>query len=169
MINKGITLLEVLFTLLIVSVLATISWPSFSHWWQMIELNSAERQFSALLQRGRFTAVNQQHQVIICPQAKTSTDCGSDWQRPLMLFIDTNTDQHHQQNEPIIATLAAITHIHIVAKGQPLVVYQPLGSVTMARRLLFCIPYQQRGKALSISKQGRLAHQSLRAGDCFNQ
>ncbi|HET8801863.1 MAG TPA: GspH/FimT family pseudopilin [Marinobacter sp.] len=85
--QQGLTLIELLITISIMSIIATLSIGSF-HW--IVERSSAastrsniERTFSL----ARFIAVTEQTIVTICP-LDTSNKCVNDWSLPTAVFRD---------------------------------------------------------------------------------
>lgn len=97
---KGYTLLELLFTLVVIFILTSIAIPSFT---SLIESSRSRHLYNTvftLIQYVRGRSIFLYEDVIICP-TKDDINCINNWQLPLIIFIDLNKNKKRDFNEPI--------------------------------------------------------------------
>jgi len=89
---KGFTLFELVISLGLLAILASLTMPL------MVELTSyyrrqvAEQRLLSALNAARSAALNQFQYVILCP-SKDKKTCSDDWQQDLLLFIDVDASR----------------------------------------------------------------------------
>lgn len=98
--NNGFTLLNILFALVIVGILVTLVVPSFAAVLQSTTRQTIINQTLGLLNFTRDQAVSYGSSVVICPSS--SHICVSDWNQPLMVFVDTNKNNERDEEELIL-------------------------------------------------------------------
>ncbi len=98
--KKGFTLYELLITLFIASILATIGTPYLS---SAIKLSHAQNTYYRLfnlIQYTRERAAFLHEDTLMCP-SKNQEICINDWSLPIMVFVDNNRNKKRDKNEPI--------------------------------------------------------------------
>jgi len=100
---RGITLIELIFTIVIGSILCAVSLPALGDLMRSGQSRSAHNALVAALNLARSTAASRQSAISICP----STDgaiCGNAiwWQHGWIVFADANHDGVRSANEAII-------------------------------------------------------------------
>lgn len=104
----GVTLIELLITLLIFLTIFSVGIPSLTAFSERIEANKDISLIRQLLFSARTHAVIQQVRVRICPLDK-SNKCHNHWGRDVVAFEDTNHNRRRDHNEAIIFQLKAPT------------------------------------------------------------
>jgi type IV fimbrial biogenesis protein FimT len=100
---RGITLVELVFTIAIGSILCAVSLPALGGLIQGGQSRSAHNALVAALNLARSTAVSRQADVSICP-SRDGTTCSSAiwWQHGWIVFADANRDGTRSPDEAII-------------------------------------------------------------------
>jgi type IV fimbrial biogenesis protein FimT len=97
----GLSLIELLFTLLILSVLLTVALPSFS---SIVAAKKSDLLMSRLqhaVELGKVTAITNTGTVTLC-KSESGIDCGGNWQDGMILFTDSNGDRKVDQDDKLI-------------------------------------------------------------------
>ena len=88
--NSGFTLLELMVTLAVAAILATIAIPSF---WNLIQSNRATTEANELvsaLHLARSEAIKRGTRVSLCPSSnQTTCTGGTNWSQGWIVFLDT--------------------------------------------------------------------------------
>lgn len=125
--NQGFSLLEVLGTLALLSLLASLGLPAFSHLIRDSRHASEAQQLLGLLQLARAEAQQRNRSVVLC-KAGDSSGCRDegDWQQGLLIFVDEDGDSRLDAGEALLrAELPLSTRSEIV------------GNTPVARRIRF--------------------------------
>lgn len=104
--QRGVSLLELLATLAIITTLATLALPVFTVL-EREESSRVLRQFLTLVESGRGAAIRGGHTITLCPVGEYN-DCAADWRMGAMLFVDADANRHRSHDEALIA----VTHWH---------------------------------------------------------
>ena len=100
---RGITLIELIFTVAIASVLCAVSLPALGGLLSNAQSRSAHNTLIAALNLARGTAVSRQSDVSICPSSDGATcDNAIWWQHGWIVFADTNHDGVRSGNEAVL-------------------------------------------------------------------
>lgn len=97
------TLLELVVTMAVATILATIAAPTFEHWQARQRMNAAIQSLQQDLLTARSTAITLGINMVVCP-GTVATGCeeGSDWSRGWLVFQDIDGDRHFGRSEPLI-------------------------------------------------------------------
>ncbi|MBS0569038.1 MAG: GspH/FimT family pseudopilin [Proteobacteria bacterium] len=100
---RGVTLIELVFTIAIASILCAASLPALGGLIQGGQSRSAHNALVAALNLARSTAASRQADISVCPSRDGATcDNGTSWQRGWIVFADTNHDGARGDSEAII-------------------------------------------------------------------
>ena len=100
---RGITLIELIFTMTIVSVLCAVSLPALGSLLQSGRSRSAHNALVAALNLARSSAASRQVEVSVCPSRDGATcDNAIWWQNGWIVFVDANRDGVRSAGEAII-------------------------------------------------------------------
>ncbi|MGH8042045.1 MAG: GspH/FimT family pseudopilin [Rudaea sp.] len=100
---RGITLIELVFTIAIVATLCAISLPALGGLMQGEKSRSAHNALVATLNLARSTATARQNFVSICPSHDgKSCDNAIWWQHGWIVFADSNRDGARSEDETLI-------------------------------------------------------------------
>lgn len=130
--QRGVTLIELAFTMAIVATLCAISMPSFSAIIASNRARAANNTLVNALNFARSTAVTRGSEIAICPSSNNSTcDTSIWWQHGWIVFQDLDRNGRRDSSEPILTTAQAQPAIAIAtSSGREHVTYRPDGSAT---------------------------------------
>lgn len=127
--QRGLTLLELLIGLAVVSIVALGATGSLAQLIQQGRMTSAVNHFVSALQLARSEAVKQGQQVVLCPSADGAR-CGdsTDWIDGWMLFASDNRER--EPGEPLLQRGTPLQADISMRSGnrRKRIVYQPDGS-----------------------------------------
>ncbi|MFT5419519.1 MAG: type IV fimbrial biogenesis protein FimT [Candidatus Endobugula sp.] len=101
---KGFTLCELLCTLSIVAILTSVGIPSLSNLLDSIRSQDLYHQLFTLIQYSRSRAAFLAADVILCPSTNNK-NCINNWQLPLIIFVDKNSNKIRDEDEVIDYTV----------------------------------------------------------------
>lgn len=85
--QQGVTLLELLIVVVLLSILAVMATPNWSSWAEDSHRRTTISDLVTLINLARNTAVQEQTSVTLCP-LDASGKCSRDWNRPITVFRD---------------------------------------------------------------------------------
>ena len=105
----GLSLIELLLGLLIISVLASISFRQLPSWISQLRADAALNSLRGGLNIARHTAIVRSVDVIMCPRA--GNDCGprNSWHHGTLVFEDHDSDRAYTEGDVIVTQLPPIT------------------------------------------------------------
>jgi len=112
--QKGVTLVELIFTVAVLAVLMSISLPALGNLVQNAQARGARGALMTSLALARMSAVARNAQVSVCPSAD-HVNCTGDvwWQRGWIVFVDTNRNGKRDGDEQILEVAGAQSGIAI--------------------------------------------------------
>ena len=166
--DRGITLIELIFTIAIASILCAVSLPALGSLMRSGQSRSAHNALVAALNLARGSAVSRQSDVSICPSTDGATcDNAVWWQNGWIVFADPNHDGMRSDSEAIVHVGQARDGMAIASSaGRRHVTYR--GDGTSAGTNLTFTFCDRRGPAsadtLVISNAGRIRSGKATAG-----
>lgn len=137
---KGLTLLELLISLSIVSLLLAISMPSYDHVKQRQKSDTTIASIYEMYQLGRNRAVRERKSVMFCGSNTVDT-CEKSFSKYLLLFVDANNDQNPDDDELIHIRQLKIDNSVITTRaafGKPYTILHQSGSASLTGSMIFC-------------------------------
>lgn len=98
--QQAFTLLELMLTLAIITILATLSLPAL-YLTEEKEAGNIFLQMTALLSGARAAAISRHSSIVICP-GSTAESCDGNWTAGVLVFIDNNQNRQLDQDESLI-------------------------------------------------------------------
>jgi type IV fimbrial biogenesis protein FimT len=156
-IQKGVTLLEMMITLAILAIVLTVVAPSMQDFLIKNRITGEINEISGVVQYARHLAIDEQINVIICPSADFET-CGTNWNDPKIVFIDSNTDGNRSSGEELLVTTAKASDSTKVTGPNANIHFKDSGAASQAFTLQICPINKDEtfARALSVSLQGRV-------------
>jgi type IV fimbrial biogenesis protein FimT len=148
----GVTLIEQIMVIVIISVLASIAVPPLRKLLTRNQLQVAQMDFIAALQHARETAVTTGKQTLLCPTHDGSS-CGSDnrWDNGWLLAHDTDHDNQPDQHKLLYVGQGYDGKLVIRSNsGRRYVRFQPDGSAGGTNLTLLICRSQDTEPALSV-------------------
>lgn len=99
--NKGFTLPEVLITIAVLAIVATLATPAFNHFLQRQHLRSVTHQLHGSLNLARQAAITRRMPVVV-----RNTD--SNWNNGWTVFVDRNNDGQAGTGEEVLLVVDAL-------------------------------------------------------------
>lgn len=156
--QKGVTLIELMITISIIAIILTSVAPSIQSILIKNRIVAEINELSSLIQYARHQAIDEQAQIIVCP----STDyenCGTDWNDPKIVFIDTNNDgARNDASEELLVASTAIASTHIMTGPAITLQFEDTGEANVSSEILLCHDNKdaEYARSLSITLQGRV-------------
>jgi type IV fimbrial biogenesis protein FimT len=98
---KGMSLLELLITLGILSVLLSISMPDFEELVESVSADATLRQLATAIQLGKSAAITNRTTVTLC-KSVDGLNCGGNWQDGVLVFTDRNRDRAINEDDRLV-------------------------------------------------------------------
>lgn len=165
--QRGITLIELVFTIAVALVLCAVALPSLHRLMQSSRAGAAYNAMIASLNLARGRAVARQVAVVVCPSTDQRTcDGGYFWQAGWIVFEDTDHNAQRASNERLVEAVPARTGIAIASStGRRHVTYRGDGSATGTNLTLTFCDHRDAKRVRTIvvnnggrPRQGRASH-----------
>ena len=157
----GITLIELMISITITSILASIALPNFNDFIVQLRVDNEISRLGRLLLVARNHSINSAENVIICPLAINGT-CTTNWDEELSVFIDSNNNKKldSANNELLITTKSPIKTGDILkyATRRNKITYQATGHLFGLSNGTFryCPKgYENKSRGIVIARSGR--------------
>ncbi len=167
----GFTLLELLTTITIVAVLASVAIPTFSNIRTTNAMATSINLFMTQLYLARSYAVTRERHITLCP-ASNPTTCSDDhtqWHKGYLIFQDSNKNRQLDDGEELISYQErSEQQVKIVSssRARNRISYRPMGRAWFSNTTVrFCHSLRpELNRAIIISNNGR-ARQSDKMAD----
>ncbi|MFT7373587.1 MAG: type IV fimbrial biogenesis protein FimT [Oleiphilaceae bacterium] len=134
----GFTLLELLVTLVVLSVVVAVAIPSFQSTIEKNSISASISEFAATLRLARTEAVKRGRLVVVCPSADQAS-CSGTWQNGWLVFEDTNANGSYS------AVADDLIRVHEALVADNILQWSDAGSATWADDVTTFIQYNGRG------------------------
>ncbi|AEP29204.1 putative type IV pilus biogenesis protein [Glaciecola nitratireducens FR1064] len=144
-------------TLAILAIVLTVVAPSMQDFLIKNRITGEINEISGVVQYARHLAIDEQINVIVCPSADFET-CGTNWNDPKIVFIDSNTDGNRSSGEELLVTTAKASDSTKVTGPNANIHFKDSGAASQAFTLQICPINKDEtfARALSVSLQGRV-------------
>lgn len=156
--QKGLTLLEMLVAVAVLSIILTTVAPNIQSILIKNRITADINSLSAVLQRARFTAVDEQSSVILCP-TENYTACSNSWMNAKMVFIDVNGNGSRDNNEALIVSSDPAGSANMIYGISGSIVFDEQGGIDKAATIAVCPKDNNTdyASALLLSLYGRIS------------
>ncbi|MFC4698568.1 GspH/FimT family pseudopilin [Glaciecola siphonariae] len=154
----GLSLLEMIIVLAIVSILLSAVGPSATAIVDKSRITAQVNLLSAMLRYTRAQAIDEHQSIALCPSADLSQCDINDWSLPKMVFDDKNFNQYRDEEEALIYVTEKIPTGVILQGPKKLIRFYEDGTIGSPATLRVC-PTRENAtlnRALIISLQGRV-------------
>lgn len=173
--QRGVTMIELMTTVAILAILASVAVPSFNEAILSNRLTSYANAFVTDAQLARSEALKRNAQVRLC-RSSTGTDCANagGWQQGWILFADRNGNGAvamagaETVDDTIIRTQLPLISGYQLTGNTYSLAFQSLGDVTSSANLVLCraSPLGSQERRIIISVTGRTTVSTEKTGIC---
>lgn len=153
----GITIVELMIGVAIISIILTIAVPSAQTILIQNRIVAEINEVSAVVQFARNHAIDEQVDTVLCPSANFS-DCTNNWDNPKIVFADEDGNGTRSNDEELLVGSSAISSVNDLSGPAALMRFQANGAVNSPATLLLCHNNDEAkyARALTVSLQGRV-------------
>lgn len=141
--NRGFTLVELMVTIAVLAIIASIAVPSFSENIERQNLDNSSREILVALTEGRSRAVALRSTVVVCPDKDSTGTKITPKQCITKTIAGADGDKFINQNRVVVANISDNINVTSTVPG---VVFLPMGNVESTKTFTLCA----KGKAKSI-------------------
>lgn len=161
---KAFTLIELIVSVSVISILASIAIPSFSEFIVKLRVDNEISQLHRMLLIARNSAISSGQKAIICP-LDNALQCTEQWQNKLSVFVDMNNNKKFDANESVIRIRAEIATGDklIYGKGRNKITFKPTGQLSgLANGTFRYCPksYKKHSRGIIVARSGRVYQSS---------
>jgi len=156
--QRGLTVIELMLTLSVIAVVASLAVPSFSDLIQRQRIVAAANQLVAGINLTRQRAVMDNAITRICPSVSgLDCDAGNRWDRGWIIFRDPNNQRRPESPELVLHVGAPLDELHSDSAGRTGIRYLPSGFATGTNLTIkLCDPHNpDNARAVIVSNSGR--------------
>lgn len=156
--QHGLTLLEMLVAVAILAIILTSVAPNIQSILIKNKITADLNSLSAVAQRARFTAVDEQTNVVMCP-TENYTACVNDWKNAKMVFIDANGNGTRDNTEELIVSSDPLNSANAIYGISGAIVFDEQGGIDTAATITMCPKTNDNAyaSALLLSLYGRIS------------
>jgi len=127
--QQGLTLIELIFVLAIVAVLASVGLPAMASFVAENRVAAKTNLMMAHMQFARQSAVIRRANVVACPSLDQSGCSGGNrWDKGWIIFIDRDNDREPDSQADVLRVVAAQERLTMHSGGRHRVRFQPSGA-----------------------------------------
>lgn len=157
---QGVSLLELLCTMAVMTVLLSIAVPAISTFKQKQQIRSMQTDLLKMTHLARYLAMTRQTKVTLCPLTELGI-CNQQWTQSLSSFIDGNGNRRLDQGEEIVGTLYVPDQITLRWRGMlpaNSIHFSTQGVTFVSNGTMSICPQNKSVKAgaMVINRQGRV-------------
>ena len=144
-------------TLAILAIVLTVVAPSMQDFLIKNRITGEINEISGIVQYARHVAIDEQIAVVVCPSDDFET-CGTNWNNPKIVFIDSNADGNRSSGEDLLVTTARASDSTTITGPASSIQFLDTGAASQAFSIQLC-PLNKDEKfarMLSVSLQGRV-------------
>lgn len=104
--KSGMTLVELLVTIVVIAILTTIAVPNYFAWQKRQESQWFHQNFASGFNLARSTVVTYHRPVIMCGSSSINSVCDHQWDQGIAVFVDSNDNRQYDANERMVALYA---------------------------------------------------------------
>jgi len=147
-----------LITIAILAILVSVVAPSIQTISIKNRITADINTLSAVAQVARFTAINEQQNILLCPTSNYS-ECVSSWHNAKMVFIDKNENNKRDANEPLIATGDSLNKNNEIYGITGAITFNQQGTISTNATITICPDSNDTSyaSALLLSLYGRIS------------
>lgn len=158
--HSGLTALELLVTMAIISILLAAGVPTFKTYGWNLRMKTAMDSLRTDMSLARGYAISHNIQTVMCPATNSDTCSGNpEWHTGWIVFTDLNGDRERQTGEPLRKHTTAVEMLHISSSlSRKSLRFNPNGSAPGSNvSIRFCDKRGARyaGK-IALSNSGRI-------------
>jgi type IV fimbrial biogenesis protein FimT len=155
--GSGFTLLEVLISITVLYVVLGIAAPSAKRILDVHRIAADINHTSAIIRFARTFAISQYQTTKICP-APDHTTCTRNWNKSLIVFVDTNNNNLRDIDEPLLAASSGLNKQHKMKGPNTSIRFYENGENASPASLTVCPKSNDStlARAIYVSLQGRI-------------
>lgn len=164
--SAGFTLTELLIAMAIMAIITMSAVPMLTELRERLQARQDIARLQLVIRSGREQALLLKTRVTLCPSDNQQT-CLNDWNKPLILFTDTNNSRQRDADERLLQQLPEADPDRVMRLfNNSVISFDARGFAGLSTgSFSYCLKGQQRtGAAFIISRNG-----NIRAGQDSNQ
>ncbi len=135
--HHGVTLIELLVTLSIVVILATVAAPSLYHFVTSNRLSSITTEFMGILGNARSEAVKTSLPTIVCASSDL-TNCTGSWSQGWISFIDNDRSSSRTNGDTYLRRNTALPDNYTANGSSNTIIFERDGRTNADDTIVFC-------------------------------
>lgn len=161
---RGFTLIELIVTLSVVAILATVALPGMRNFILEHRLRTQVNDFVSDLSFARSEAIKRRNNIGVCPG--TSAGCsGASWSNGRVVFLDVNNDAAWSTGDQVLRFREGLESNSLNSNGVTRVIFNSMGAVSAgAGTFTFCDPVRGSAAGRSVVVTGSGQVRTCRSG-----